>query len=273
MDKRTIKAAVMVLGAIAGLSMIGCRSASAQTVNDWGLVNFPAAACDSPGINDAGTTVGDCDLYQGKGRAGFVQLLAASSPTQLAPLASTANGAPCEVTALSDIPPDSHAQAGSEIITGWCADANAVSQGVFWISGTPTKAPTQLKPLSLLGLLPDVQTKVKGVSPAGVMIGVSINSSGKKTPVTWSSNGAPTQLGAGPVLERQLRAAGHQRGKHTLDPRQLQGRCNRRGDEIGCVAGQGLPLFGLAAAPERQELLREGYQFLGAGSRSVRLWK
>jgi hypothetical protein len=199
MDKRYIKAAAMALGAVAGLSMIDCRSASAQALNDWGVVNFPNAACNSPGINDAGTTVGNCNFYQGRGRGGFVQLLAAQSPTELASLASTANGAPCGVTALSDIPPDSKAAAGTEIITGWCDDANAVSQGVFWISGKPTTAPTQLMPLSLLGLAPDVQTKVKAVSPAGVMIGVSINRSGKKTPVTWSSTGAPSQLAA-PVL-------------------------------------------------------------------------
>jgi hypothetical protein len=196
MDKRTTKAAAVVLGAIVGLSMIDCRSASAQAVNGWGQVNIPAGKCDSPAINDAGTTVGDCNLYQGKGRVGFVQLLGASSPTQLASLASTANGVPCVLTALSNIPSGSNAQAGTEIITGRCDDANAVSQGVFWISGTPTTAPTQLMPLSPLGLglAPDVQTKVNAVSPAGVMIGVSINSSGTKTPVTWSSTGAPTQL-------------------------------------------------------------------------------
>jgi hypothetical protein len=199
MDKRYVKAAAIALGAIAGLSMIDCRSASAENTAPWGAVNFPNAACDSPGINDAGTTVGNCNFYQGKGRGGFVQLLTATSPTQLAPLASTANGVPCGVTALSDIPPDSNAAAGSEIITGWCDDANAVSQGVFWISGKPTTAPTQLMPLSLLGLDPDVQTKVVAVSPAGVMIGVSINSSGTKTPVTWSSTGALT-LFATPAL-------------------------------------------------------------------------
>jgi hypothetical protein len=188
MDKRTIKAAVAVLGALVGASMLDCKSASALS-NGW-IQSSPSgySTCFDSAINDSGTRAGNCIVSNHE--IGFVQLGNAPAPTQLAALPSTANGVPCGITALSN------ASAGNEIIMGWCNDANAVSQGVFWKSSTPTTAPTLLRPLSLLGLDPDVQTQAAAVNSSGVMVGVSISSSGTKTPVTWSSTGAATQLAA-----------------------------------------------------------------------------
>jgi hypothetical protein len=109
-------------------------------------------------------------------------------------LASTVGGTPCAATGIDN------AAAGSEIIIGWCADGDAVEQGVFWKSSTPASAPTQLQPLSLLGLLPDVKTMASVVSTTGgLIVGVSISNNGTQTPVSWSSTGAPTQLAA-PLL-------------------------------------------------------------------------
>jgi hypothetical protein len=65
---------------------------------------------------------------------------------------------------------------------------------VFWISRTPTSAPTLLQPMSLLGLDADVQTSATGYDTAGVIVGVSINNTGTETPVVWSSAGVPTAL-------------------------------------------------------------------------------
>jgi hypothetical protein len=186
MDKRFIKAAVVVLGALAGVSMLDVKSASAQN-NGWNDTSSQLAdTCFDPAINDAGTAVGNCILRNLQ--LGFVRLATASASTQLAALPSTANGFPCGVAALSN------ASAGNEIIMGWCNDAKAVSQAVFWNSSTPTTAPTLLQPLSLLGLDADVRTQAVAVNSSGVMVGVSISGSGAKTPVTWSSAGAPTQL-------------------------------------------------------------------------------
>jgi hypothetical protein len=188
MDKRCIKAAVVLLGALVGASMLDCKSASALQ-NGW-IQSSPSgySTCFDAAINDSGTRAGSC-LTRNQEES-FVQLGNASAPTQLAALPSTANGVPCGITALSN------ASAGAEIIMGWCNDASAVSQGVFWKSSTPTTAPTLLQPLSPLGLAPDVQTQAVAVSAEGMMVGVSISSSGTKTPVTWSSAGVATQLEA-----------------------------------------------------------------------------
>jgi hypothetical protein len=187
MDKRCIKAAVVLLGALVGASMFDCKSASALQ-NGW-IQSSPSgySTCFDAAINDSGTRAGSC--LTSNQEISFVQLASASAPTQLAALPSTANGVPCGVTALSN------AGAGQEIIMGWCNDANAVSQGVYWKSSTPTTAPTLLQPSSL-GLAPDVQTQAVAVSAEGMMVGVSISSSGTKTPVTWSSAGVATQLQA-----------------------------------------------------------------------------
>jgi hypothetical protein len=186
MDKRCIKAAVVLLGALAGASMLDCKSASALQ-NGW-IQSSPSgySACFDAAINDSGTRAGSC-LFRNQ-EISFVQFGNAPTPTQLAALPSTANGVPCGITALSN------ASAGAEIIMGWCNDANAVSQGVFWKSSTPTTAPTLLQPLS--GLAPDEQTQAVAVNSSGVMVGVSISASGTKTPVTWSSTGAASQLSA-----------------------------------------------------------------------------
>jgi hypothetical protein len=186
MDKRFCTAAAF-LGAVAGAWMMPGISASpahAWTNNDLAGIN----SCEGPAVNDAATVIGNC-LLTNDTEAAFVRL-AASSSTPLAALPSTVNGAPCNATGINN------SASGAEIIIGWCADANAVNQGVFRRSSAPATAPTQLQPLSLLdlGLLPDVQTVATKVNLAGVIVGVSINSQGGELPVWWSSTGAPTEL-------------------------------------------------------------------------------
>jgi hypothetical protein len=188
MDKRYFKAAAAFLGAVAGAWMMLGLSASpalAWTNNDPAGVN----SCEDPLVNDAATVVGNCLLINDTESA-FVRLATAPSSTFLAALPSTAGGAPCNAKGINN------AASGSEIIIGWCADANTVEQGVFWQSAYPATAPTQLQPLSLLdlGLLPDVRTVATKVNLAGVIIGVSISGTGGKTPVSWSLTDAPAGL-------------------------------------------------------------------------------
>ncbi|MBR0934492.1 hypothetical protein [Bradyrhizobium jicamae] len=195
MDKRYLKvtgmtkATVAILGTIAGVTMIGASPANAWT-DDNGA---GASSCTDPVVNDAGTVAGTCEVNNA--RRGFVKLPTGSS-TFLAGLPSEQGGVPCIVAGLSN------AAAGSEIIPGACADQDFVMQGVYWNSSTPTTAPTLLKPLSLLGLLADVQTVVTAFNTPGTIVGVSIGAQGStsgqgnKTPVSWSSSGAPTQLAA-----------------------------------------------------------------------------
>jgi hypothetical protein len=190
MDKRYCKAAAAVLGVIAGAWMMlgmGGSPALAWTNNDPAGIN----SCDAPVVNDAATVAGNCLDANNTNRA-FVRLAGAPS-TFLAALPSTAGGAPCNATGLNN------AASGSEIIIGWCADANTVNQGVFWQSANPTTAPTLLQPLSLLGLLANVETGATKVNAAGVIVGVSIDGEGTRTPVSWSASGAPTEL-APPLL-------------------------------------------------------------------------
>ena len=191
MDKRYCKAAAAVLGVIAGAWVMLGMSASpalAWTNNDPAGVN----SCNAPVVNDVATVAGNC-LRADNTRGAFVRLATASSSTFLAALPSTAGGAPCNATGLNNV------ASGSEIVIGWCADANTVRQGVFWKSATPTTAPTLLQPLSLLGLLANVETGATRVNAAGVIVGVSIDGEGTRTPVSWSASGAPTEL-APPLL-------------------------------------------------------------------------
>jgi hypothetical protein len=191
MDKRTIKAAAAFLGIIAAAWMMQAMSASpaeAWTNNDPAGIN----SCDTPVVNDAATVAGNC-LLANDTEGAFVRLANAPSSTFLAALPSTAGGAPCNAKGINN------AASGSEIIIGWCADANTVNQGVFWQSANPTTAPTLLQPLSLLGLLANVQTRATKVNLAGVIVGVSIDGEGTRTPVSWSARGAPTEL-APPLL-------------------------------------------------------------------------
>jgi hypothetical protein len=191
MDTRYFRAAAAVLGAIGGVWMMLGMSVSparAWTDNDPAGIN----SCDSPVVNDAATVAGNCLDTNDTDRA-FVRLASASSSTFLAALPSTVGGTPCNATGINN------AAAGSENIIGWCADGNSVIQGVFWNSATPATAPTLLRPLSLLGLLANVQTGATKVNLAGVIIGVSIDGEGTRTPVSWSASGAPTEL-APPLL-------------------------------------------------------------------------
>jgi hypothetical protein len=175
----------LFLGVSAGALMVAALSASpayAWTDDDPATVS----QCTDPGVNDAGTLVGTCEVNNAK--QAFVRALSARSSTFLAPLAATSGGAPCAATGINN------AAAGSETIVGWCADANSVAQGVFWHSGTPTTAPTLLEPDSILGLLPDVETEATAYNTAGVIVGISISDTGTFTPVEWSSAGVPTPL-------------------------------------------------------------------------------
>jgi hypothetical protein len=64
----------------------------------------------------------------------------------------------------------------------------------MWDLDNPAAAPTELQPLSLLGLLPDVQTEALAIDTQGMIAGVSINSTGTDTPVVWSSAGIAAAL-------------------------------------------------------------------------------
>jgi hypothetical protein len=179
------KTTAALLGVSAGTLMIAALSASPAYA--WGEQEGAGASqCTDPAVDDAGTSIGTCVVNNV--RQAFVKLFRAQAGTFLASLASTSGGAPCAATGINN------AAAGSEIITGWCADANAVSQGVFWISSTPGTAPTLLSPMSTLGLLPDVETMATAFDTQGVIVGDSINSTGTLTPVYWSSAGVATAL-------------------------------------------------------------------------------
>jgi hypothetical protein len=181
MDKRYWKTIAAFLGLCAGALTIGALSASpayAWTNDD------PAGVfeCVAPSVNDAGTVVGSCNVDEGE--QGFVRLPMALSSTVLAPLTVTS----CAVLGITN------AAAGNETIVGNCADANALSQGVFWSSANPAAAPTLLQPLSLLGLLPDLETEATAFNTSGIIVGISMDNDGDETPVSWSSTGYPTPL-------------------------------------------------------------------------------
>jgi hypothetical protein len=179
------KTTAALLGVSAGTLMIAALSASPAYA--WGVQDAPGASlCTDPAVNDAGTSIGTCLVNNV--RQAYVKEFTARAGTFLAPLASTSGVGPCAATGIDN------AAANSEIIIGWCADANAVSQGVFWHSSTPGTAPTLLQPLSLDGLLPDKQTMATAYDTQAVIVGVSINSTGTETPVFWSSAGQATAL-------------------------------------------------------------------------------
>jgi hypothetical protein len=179
------KTTAALLGVSAGTLMIAALSASPAYA--WGEQEGAGASqCADPAVDDAGTSIGTCEVNNV--RQAFVKLFTARAGTFLTSLASTSGGAPCAATGINN------AAAGSEIITGWCADANAVSQGVFWPSSNPTAPPTLLQPMSTLGLLPDVETMATAFDTQGVIVGDSINSTGTETPVFWSPAGVATAL-------------------------------------------------------------------------------
>jgi hypothetical protein len=167
------------LGVSAGALMVAALSASPAYA--W-TDNGPSGAteCTDPSINSAGTATGDCLVNSVK--KGFVRELSTTS-TLLAPLAQTSGGAPCGTTDVNN------AAQGSEIIIGWCTDANLKQQGVFWQGANPTAAPTLLQPLLLA-----VQTEATAVSAGGAIVGVSIDGTETKTPVAWSSTGVAAGL-------------------------------------------------------------------------------
>jgi uncharacterized membrane protein len=167
------------LGVGAGALMVAALSASPAYA--W-TDNGPSGAsqCTNPSINSAGTATGDCLVNSVK--KGFVRELSTTS-TLLAPLAQTSGGAPCGTTDVNN------AAQGSEIIVGWCADANLKQQGVFWNGSAPGTAPTLLQPLLLA-----VQTVATAVSAGGAIVGVSIDGTGTKTPVAWSPSGIAAGL-------------------------------------------------------------------------------
>jgi hypothetical protein len=188
MGERYLKAIAALLGICAGaltLAALNASPAYAQSTDD----NLAGASdCFSPFVNDAGTAAGNCDVNITQ--QAFVRLPSASSSTLLAPLPASVSGSPCMVNGINN------AAAGNEIIIGGCVDANAVMQGVFWSSASPTTAPTLLQPLSLLKLLPDAQTVATAFNTPGLIVGISIDNAGDETPVSWSPAGAPTQLAA-----------------------------------------------------------------------------
>jgi hypothetical protein len=90
-----------------------------------------------------------------------------------------------------------NAAAGAESIIGSCSRGGP-PQAVFWISGAPATEPTLLQPVSLFGLASaDVQTKATAVNLAGIIAGVSLNNTGKKTAVVWLFSTSPTALPTG----------------------------------------------------------------------------
>jgi hypothetical protein len=176
------------LGVSAAALMMAALSASPAYA--WGIQGPSGASlCTDPAVNDAGTSIGTCEF--GNVREAFFKEFSARAGTFLPPLAATAGGAPCAATGVNN------AAANSEIILGWCADADAVSQGVVWHSATPTTAPTLLQPMSTLGLLADVETMATTFDTQGVIAGVSINNTGTETPVIWSPAGVATALNPG----------------------------------------------------------------------------
>jgi hypothetical protein len=194
MDKRYLKAMAVVLGAFTGAPTIGGISAS-PAYGQTSVAPAGVSLCVAVDVNDAGTAVGTC--YAGAD-VPFVRLPTASTSTVLASASQA-----CQAFKIGN------AQAGREIIIGWCAssryaDRRGVNQGAYWTSANPTTAPTTLLPLSLLGLDPDVQTKPQAVNASGVIVGVSLTANGTPTPVSWALDGVATQL-ATPLLAPKMR--------------------------------------------------------------------
>jgi hypothetical protein len=186
MHMRHSKPIAVFLGIGAGALTIAGTSASPAYAQWVGENPATVSECSSPLVDDAATVAGNC-LVNNVQQA-FVRLPSARASTFLAPLASTVGGAPCAATAMNN------AAAGSESVMGGCADGNSVIQGVMWDLDNPTAAPTVLQPISVLGLLPDVQTEALAIDTQGMIAGVSINSTGTETPVVWSPAGVATAL-------------------------------------------------------------------------------
>lgn len=175
------------LAILAGLVSAGHTApAQAQTAYPDPTGYSQCAASD---INDSNNAVGTCVPAGVGGQASAVY--AAAAGNTFTPLQPLVTGQACSATGVAD----------DGIIVGGCVNTNNIPFGVAWTS--PTAAPVQLQPLSLLQIqvtllqidvtLGDVSTVATGYNQNGVVVGESISSSGESTPVLYA-NGSGTPI-------------------------------------------------------------------------------
>ncbi|WP_146011769.1 MULTISPECIES: hypothetical protein [Burkholderia] len=149
-------------------------STQAATIINEG--NAAGIQCESIGVNNTGSVVGNCMPSNANNPVQAWVALKPGSEISLPPLVP---GQPCLVGTISN----------SGLITGECESANDVWFAVTWMATSTPAAPTKLEPLSgLVGLGADVSTHLAAASELGVVVGQSESVTGNRTAVMYAAN-------------------------------------------------------------------------------------
>ncbi len=145
--------------------------------------------CESAAVNDAGTTIIDCEVSN----VAIPYVVFAGQSA--VPLGGIIPNEACYAEGINN------AASGKETVFGKCMDNNNVWQAVVWSMTSPSK-PTQLLPLNVLFgiLINGVSAQASDIDIVGDVIGTSTDNLGEMLPVVWRQGSAtPTPLVA-PLL-------------------------------------------------------------------------